>query len=140
MKEITVPATTEHLPRVIKFVETDIKDAALNARAKHSILIAIDEVFNNVVNYAYSPETGDITIRVLTDNRGVTLEFEDGGIEFNPLDAPEPDISSRKTAEEREIGGLGIFMLRRLTDTAAYKRVGGKNILTLTIAVGDRKR
>ena len=93
--------------------------------------LALDEIVSNIIRHGY-PVSGDrrITVRIRLEKDDLVMEVEDDAPEFNPLDAPEPDTSA--PLEERGIGGLGIFLTRKLMDNMSYRRSGGKNILTLS--------
>ncbi|MDR0984554.1 MAG: ATP-binding protein [Ruminococcus sp.] len=124
--ELIIEATTENIQTAIDFVELNTED--LPIKAQHQINIAVDEILANIANYAYHPEVGTVTIRISVGDT-VILEFEDAGIPYNPLEQEEPDITA--SLEDRELGGLGIFMTKKLMDKVEYKRVGNKNILIL---------
>ncbi len=93
--------------------------------------IAIDEIFGNIAHYAYTPETGMATVRVEIDDDplSVIVTFIDGGVPYNPLEEAEPDIPL--SAEERSLGGLGIFMVKKSMDEMTYRHENGKNILSI---------
>ena len=93
--------------------------------------LALDEIVSNIIRHGY-PDSGDhrIIVRIGLEKGNFIMEVEDDAPEFNPLDAPEPDTSA--PLEERAIGGLGIFLTRKLMDNMSYRRFGGKNILTLS--------
>ena len=93
--------------------------------------IAIDELFGNIAHYAYNPDVGSATVRVeVTENPlAVTVTFIDHGIPYDPLASKEPDISL--SAEERQIGGLGIYMVKKSMDEISYEYREGKNILKI---------
>jgi anti-sigma regulatory factor (Ser/Thr protein kinase) len=95
------------------------------------ISVAAEEIYVNIAHYAYAPETGTVTLRLELQEEppAVTLTFLDSGIPFNPLDRTDPDVSL--PAEEREIGGLGIFMTRKSMDDLRYEFRDGQNVLTL---------
>ncbi len=99
--------------------------------------IAADEIFSNIARYAYYPETGEAIVRICVDD-DITVEFEDCGIAYNPLSAQSPDITL--SADEREIGGLGLFMVKNLMDSVEYKRAANKNILTIKKKTGAASR
>lgn len=126
MDELTVKAKLEHMDAVQAFISVRLANAPPKLRNK--ISIAVDEIFSNIAVYAYGGGEGEVTVRVQADG-GVVLEFEDCGTAYNPLAAEEPDVSL--SAEEREIGGLGIFLVKNIMDSAEYRREGGKNILTV---------
>ena len=97
--------------------------------AKH-LLIAADEVFTNIVSYAYSDAAGPVEVSAEQDGKVFRLIFADAGKPFDPLKAADPDINS--PLEERQIGGLGIFVVKKLMDKVEYRREDNRNILTLT--------
>ena len=97
--------------------------------AKH-LLIAADEIFTNIVSYAYSGVPGPVEVSAEQDGQMFRLTFADAGKPFDPLQAADPDIKSRP--EERPIGGLGIFVVKKLMDQVEYRRENDRNILTLT--------
>ena len=87
---------------------------------------------SNIVHYAYGMGIGSVTVQAeaLEDARGARITFIDSGVAFNPLEAPEPDVSLG--ADRRKEGGLGIFLAKKLVDEMHYERVDGKNILRVT--------
>ena len=93
--------------------------------------LALDEIVSNIIRHGYGA-SGDhrIRVRIGLERGDLIMEVEDDAPEFNPLDAPEPD--TRAPLEERAIGGLGIFLTRKLMDNMSYRRSGDKNILTLS--------
>jgi sigma-B regulation protein RsbU (phosphoserine phosphatase) len=130
MEELTIEAKTENLDAVLEFVAKKLETAECLAKLQTQINIAVEEVFVNIAYYAYSPDVGGVSIRVSVGDGGVvTIEFEDGGKPYNPLKKEDPNITAG--VEEREVGGLGIFMVKKLMDFVDYKREGNKNILTL---------
>ena len=96
-----------------------------------AVCVAIEEVFVNVAHYAYGESQGDVKFEIAFDKetRNVTFRMADKGIPFNPLNKPEPDITL--SAEEREIGGLGIFITKKTMDLVTYAYENGENILTM---------
>ncbi len=99
--------------------------------------VAVDEIFSNIARYAYNPETGGATVRVAV-GEDVTIEFEDSGVAYDPLAADDPDVTL--SAEEREIGGLGLFMVKKMMDAVKYRRDGNKNILTIKKKLGHAEK
>jgi anti-sigma regulatory factor (Ser/Thr protein kinase) len=96
-----------------------------------AVCVAIEEVFVNVAHYAYPDSTGDMTLHIGFDesSRTVTFRMTDRGVPFDPLKKPDPDITL--SAEEREIGGLGIFIAKKTMDSLSYAYENGENILTM---------
>lgn len=130
--EITVPAELEKLKDVNDFIVEKLDELDCPPRAQVQLEIAIEEIFVNIANYAYNPVIGKATVRMDVDEdaRRVSLRFEDEGTPYNPLAREDPDITLG--AEERGIGGLGIYMTKKSMDDVAYSYEDGKNILVIT--------
>ncbi|MBQ6365679.1 MAG: ATP-binding protein [Oscillospiraceae bacterium] len=131
MKELTIKALVENVPVVTAFVDEELEGVNCPMKVQYQIDVAVDEVFSNIAMYAYEPAQGDATIRVEIDRnaRVVSITFFDSGIPFNPMDREEPDTSL--SVEEREIGGLGIFIVRKSMDEIFYEYKNGQNILCI---------
>ena len=131
MKELTVRAVLENIPSVTAFIEEQLETLACPMKAQLEIDMAIDEVFCNIASYAYESGTGDATVRFEFDgdSRVVSITFIDSGVPFNPLEKADPDVTL--SAEEREIGGLGIFMVKKTMDQMDYTYQNGYNMLTI---------
>ena len=131
MKEITIAATVENIDVVTDFVNEQLESCDCPIKAQMQIDIAIDELFSNIAHYAYNPETGDATVRVevVEDPMAVVITFIDKGIPYDPLKKADPNTAL--SAEEREIGGLGIFMVKKTMDEISYAYKDGQNILTI---------
>lgn len=131
MKELTLPATIENIETVIDFVNGQLEEIKCPLKAQMQIDIAIDELFGNITHYAYNPETGPATVRVevTEDPIAVVITFIDRGVPYDPLKKEDPDITL--SAEERAIGGLGIFMVKKTMDEISYEYKDGKNILRI---------
>ena len=127
MKEITVRAETERLDEVNGFVNAELEARGCPMKTLMQIDLAVEEIFVNIASYAYGPEGGDAVVRIGTEDGGVCVIFEDRGIPFDPTAREDPDRSS--PAEERQIGGLGIFLTKRIMDEVTYEYRDGKNIL-----------
>ena len=131
MKELTLPATIENIETVIDFVNGQLEEIKCPLKAQMQIDIAIDELFGNIAHYAYNPETGPATVRVevTEDPIAVVITFIARGVPYDPLKKEDPDITL--SAEERAIGGLGIFMVKKTMDEISYEYKDGKNILRI---------
>ena len=131
MKEMTIDAAVENIPAVTAFVEEQLEQYNCPMKAQMQIDIAIDELFSNIAQYAYNPKTGKATVRVeVTENpMAVIITFIDNGVPYNPLAKTDPDVTL--SADKREIGGLGIFMVRKSMDDVSYEYKDGKNRLTI---------
>ena len=137
MNELTIQATVENLPIVTDYVNEQLEKLACPMKALMQIDIAIDELFGNIAHYAYHPETGEATVRVevLNDPLSVVITFIDGGVPFNPLSSGDPDTTL--SAQQRDIGGLGIFMVKKSMDEISYRYEDGKNILSIRKKIGS---
>ena len=126
------PARTEVLSEVLGFVEETLESYQCSMKLQTAICVAMEEVFVNVANYAYPEVSGDVTLDIGFDevNRNVIFRMSDRGIPFDPLQKQDPDITL--SLEERQIGGLGIFIVKKTMDTVVYDYKDGKNILTMT--------
>ena len=131
MKELTIAATIENIETVTDFVNEQLEAFDCPMKAQMQIDIAIDELFGNIAHYAYNPEIGEATVRVevIEDPMAVVITFIDNGVPYDPLKKEDPDTTL--SIEEREIGGLGIFMVKKTMDDIAYEYKDGKNILTI---------
>ncbi|MCA0388651.1 MAG: ATP-binding protein [Bacteroidetes bacterium] len=117
--------------QVTEIIESTAQEAGFAQKDIYDILIAVDEILSNIVYYAYEEgEEGQIEIRMIYSDKSLRLEFIDEGREFNPLIKSDPDLSI--PPEEREIGGLGIFIVKKLMDSVVYSREGKRNILKIT--------
>lgn len=130
-KELTVEATVDNLNKVTLFVEEALEESGCPMKAQMQINIAIDEIFSNISYYAYQPNTGDVTVQleISEEPAEVTITFIDQGIPYDPLSQEEPDTTL--SADERKIGGLGIFMVKKSMDDLSYEYKDGKNILKM---------
>ena len=131
MKELTITATVENIGIVTDFVNEQLEALDCPMKAQMQIDIAIDELFGNIAHYAYHPEVGNATVRVEVTEEplAVIVTFIDKGMPYDPLRAAEPDITL--SAEERNLGGLGIYMVKKSMDEITYEHKDGKNILSI---------
>ena len=129
MKEITVDATIENMDTVTAFVDDFLDQIACPMKSRIQINIVIDEIFGNICHYAYKDSIGAVTVRVESGNtpKAVFLTFTDTGIPYNPLETEDPDITS--SSEERKIGGLGIYLVKKNMDEMKYEYVNQQNRL-----------
>lgn len=131
MRELTVTAAVDQIETVTEFVDEQLEALDCPMKAQIQIDVAIDELFSNIARYAYAPGTGTVTVRVASEEGAavVSVSFVDQGMPFDPLAAEDPDTSL--SAEEREIGGLGIFMVKKTMDEVSYEYKDGQNVLTI---------
>lgn len=131
MKKITLPAQIENVETVLRFVSEELEESGCPMKTILQISVAVEEIFANIAHYAYAPGEGEATVACAVENdpRCVIIRFTDRGVPFNPLIVEEPDVSL--SAEERAIGGLGIYMVKKTMDTVEYAFSDGQNNLTI---------
>ena len=127
----TFPAKAEALNDVIGFVEETLEAFECPMKTQMAICVAIEEVFVNVAHYAYPDSDGVVNLHIAfeEESRNITFRMVDKGVPFDPLKKPDPDVTL--SAEEREIGGLGIFITKKTMDSLSYAYENGENILTM---------
>ena len=131
VRELNLEATLENIPRVTAFVDEQLEALDCPMKAQMQIDIAIDELFGNISRYAYDPLTGPATVRVEVEQEplSVIVTFIDHGKPYDPLSTREPDLTA--SAEDRPIGGLGVFLVKKTMDDVSYEYKEGKNILRI---------
>lgn len=136
MEQLVIPAEAKRLDEVLSFVDRFLSEYDCPIDTQLQIDIAVEEIYVNIANYAYNPETGDATIACTVEKEPlrVIIEFSDGGIKYNPLERDDPDLEL--SAEERNIGGLGIYMVKTSMDNVYYRYEDGKNIFTIEKRLG----
>jgi anti-sigma regulatory factor (Ser/Thr protein kinase) len=128
MKELFIDAKIENLDAVIDFVAGELETEDCPIKLQTQVSIAVEEIFVNIAHYAYAPEGGKVVIRIAAHDE-IIIKFEDNGKPYNPLEKIDPDVNA--VTEEREIGGLGVFMVKQIMDSVEYEYKNGKNILTI---------
>jgi len=128
-KKLVIEANLDNLNKVLEFINTELEQHGCPGDIQGKIEVAVEEIFVNIANYAYSPDSGDAVIFVSVNGKAV-IRFEDTGRPYNPLEKPEPDLD--KPLMERDIGGLGVFLVKKLMDNVEYTRVDNKNVLVIT--------
>ncbi len=126
---ITLGASLKNLERINSFLHKWAKKASLSTHSENDLLLAVEEVYVNIVKYAYAESRGNVIIDCRMDEDNLILRIKDEGIFFNPLKLPEPHLIS--CLEERKVGGLGVFLMRRFVDNVKYEKQGKYNVLTL---------
>ena len=131
MKELVLEARRDNLNEVLGCVDEELEKLDCPIKTQMTIDIAVEEIYINIASYAYRPGTGNAVIRIEVedDPMAVMLTFIDSGMPYNPLDKEDPDITL--AAEDRQIGGLGIFMVKKSMDDVTYEYKDGKNNFTI---------
>ena len=130
MEEIRVPAQDSYLDELIDKMNCLLEDTECPMKVQIQLDIALEEMFVNIVHYAYGEEAGEVCIAFETEQNGITITLKDEGVAFDPLSREDPDITL--SAEERDIGGLGIYIVKKNMDTVSYAREGNQNIFKMS--------
>ena len=129
-KTLDVPATDEKLNDVIAFTTAFLEDHDCPMKAQMQLELVVEEIFVNIAHYAYPEGTGMARLQLSERDGVITLVFSDNGVPYDPLQKADPDVTL--SADERQIGGLGIFLVKKNTDSVSYRHEDGQNVLTLT--------
>ncbi len=136
MTQRTFDAVTKNLDQVLAFLDSQLESWGCPLRVQMQLDVAVEELFVNIASYAYGEKTGTAEIAMdLLPGQIVEITFRDSGIPYNPLEKPDPDVT--KPAEEREIGGLGIYIVKKSMDEVLYRHEDGQNILTIRKALSE---
>lgn len=114
------------IEEVTAFFEEQLTAAGAPAKTIAQVNVAVDEIFSNIARYSRAKK---VTVSCLIEGKSAILRFEDDGVPYDPTKTSEPDITL--SAEDREIGGLGLFMVKKIMDRVEYACLGGCNVLTL---------
>lgn len=131
MNELLIDAKVENLDVVLEYLARYLEKLQCPAKIQVQLAIAVEEIFVNIAHYAYDcGKTGQVEIHLKTENTSsISICFTDWGTPYNPLEKEDPDVTL--SAEEREIGGLGIYMVKKSMDNVFYRHEEGKNILVI---------
>ena len=123
-------ARLERLPEVMAFIDSFLEQMDCPMKIQMQLDMAVEEVYANIAHYAYAVGGGPATVRVaVEEGPTMVITFVDQGVPYNPLAKPDPDITL--SADERQIGGLGVYMVKKSMDEIAYRREGDSNVLTI---------
>lgn len=129
-KEIQIANSLDELDKLVEFIEELGEELSLSSETTMNINLALEEAISNIIMYAYpQEEKHEIYLRANTNDRQLIFLLTDSGLSFDPTQAPEVDLSI--SAEERQIGGLGIFLIRNIMNEVSYQRLDGKNRLVM---------
>lgn len=131
-KQLILPAKREDLNAVLDFIESMLQANGCPLEIQITIAVAVEEIFVNIASYAYAASEGEATITCMVKQdelRCIVIEFRDSGSPYNPLLREPPDITL--SVQERDIGGLGIFIVKNTMDDVTYRYENQQNILTI---------
>ncbi len=136
MAEKTFDAAVDQLDEVLAFVTDQLDQLDCPPKYRIQIEVAVEELFVNIASYAYRPGTGtaDVTVEAFDNPKAVEITFRDAGVPYDPLAKQDPDISL--SADDRQIGGLGIFMVKKTMDDMRYEYKDNQNVLTIRKVIG----
>lgn len=123
------------ISRISDFLDTCLEEYEIPLRIGYSLKVVADEIYSNIVYYSEA-KTAEILFR--NDDETITLVFTDDGKPYNPLEAEEPDITAG--IEERKIGGLGLFMVKKMAESVAYEYAAGRNQMTVIHSKAAKKK
>lgn len=137
MKELCVPAKLEQLDNVLSFVDSELHQAGCEETVKTQIMVAVEEIFTNISQYAYPKQEGRVTVQlqIIESPAIAQIEIIDQGVPYDPLERQDPNITL--SVEKRDIGGLGIFMVKQMMDEVSYRYENKSNILTIRKALSE---
>ena len=133
MQSLTVAATVDNLDRVTAFVDAFLEEQDCPMKTQMQIDLCVEEIFVNIAHYAYPDKDGEAQVLISETDGIVELTFIDSGIPYDPLKKEDPDITL--SSQERQIGGLGVFLVKKNMDTVTYRYENSQNILTMTKAI-----
>ena len=128
-RRFSVAPSKESLSEASDFLDRCVEEFEIPLRTGYSLKVVTDEIFSNIVYYS-GAKNAEILFRVDADR--ITLVFQDDGMPYNPMEAEEPDITAG--TEERSIGGLGLFMVKKMAEQVSYEYADQKNQLTVTMS------
>lgn len=128
-RELNIEALTDNLQQVLDFVDAALEEANCPVKTQMQLDIAVEEIFINIASYAYAPGKGDATVKFSVEDGSAHITFYDRGTPYDPLAKEDPDVTLG--ASERPIGGLGIYMTKKMMDDVIYEHKDGCNVLKL---------
>jgi len=132
MHTLKLLAKVEHLPQWMQFIADCAQEHGLPSKRIREIELALEEVLVNVCHYAYPEDTGDVEVTCTVDaQQRFIINIVDQGIAFDPLLLEAPDLTA--DVDSRQVGGLGVFLVRRLMDDVSYRREDDQNIMKLIV-------
>lgn len=138
-RSLTLPNDINTIPQLNEFLDTFCEEAGIGMETTMSLNLALEEAVVNVMDYAYpNGMAGSVSINARADGGSVTFVITDNGIPFDPT--AMKDVDTTLPLEERNIGGLGIFLTRHIMDDMSYERSSDRNILTLKKIINNQSK
>ena len=134
-RSFSVVPDQESISRVSEFLDCCVEEFEIPMRVGYSLKVVADEIYSNIVYYS-GAKNAEVLLRNLADS--ITLIFVDDGMPYNPMETKEPDITA--SAEDREIGGLGLFMVKKMAEDVQYEYASERNRLTVILSKAVKKK
>ena len=134
--ERTFVASLDTIPAMIEFVASTAETFGVHPKRVMHLELAVEEATANICSYAYEILPGEVTIKISREPELFRIELIDSGVPFDPMAMETPDLKAE--LESRQVGGLGVFLIRRMLDDVHYSRSGAKNILSLAVRYGEK--
>ena len=130
MRELTTEAVTENLQSVMDFVNDSLSDKGCSAKTLYQMELVLEEIFIHIASYAYEGDERPVVLSIDFEEEplAAVVTFKDKGAPYNPLSRDDPNLALK--LENREIGGLGIFLVKKNVDAIWYEHVNGENVLS----------
>lgn len=129
LSSLRLPANDANLPRLMDFVNHEAQAAGLSPQDLYRVELAAEEVLTNIIKYAYPQGAGLVEVACGWSEGSFRMQFRDQGVPFDPLAADHPTVEA--ALNERQVGGLGIHLVRQIMDQVTYQRQGDDNLLIL---------
>ncbi len=134
--ERTFVASLETIPAMMEFVSDTAAAFGVHRKRIMHLELAVEEAAANICSYAYEIPPGEVTVKISREIELVRIELIDSGVPFDPMTMETPDLKAE--LESRQVGGLGVFLIRRMLDDVHYSRCGTKNVLSLAVRYGEK--
>lgn len=131
--ELKVEGKIENLPELIEFVIVSLNKMHVSDQCAFDVRLAVDEIATNVIRYAYPEKPGPVWTEVSLEDGRVVVVIRDEGRRFDPTKTPPPDLVS--DLERRQVGGLGIYLAKKVMGSIDYSYADGRNVLTMTRSI-----
>lgn len=132
----TFVASLETIPAMVGFVAETAEIMGVHPKRIMHLELAVEEATANICSYAYEVPPGEVTVKISREMDLVRIEISDEGVPFDPMSMETPDLKAE--LENRQVGGLGVFLIRRMLDEVHYSRSGNRNILSLAVRYGEK--
>ena len=134
--EQTFVAKLDVIPAMVEFVSATAESFGVHPKRIMHLELAVEEATANICSYAYEIPPGEVIVQITREPEMFRIKLIDSGVPFDPMAMETPDIKAE--LESRQVGGLGVFLIRRMLDDVHYSRSGAQNILSLAVRYGEK--